>query len=51
MSEISFTVEKPKDGAWGIVTNGSWNGMIGMLQRKVKLENLFFLNCRQLFVL
>lgn len=33
---LRYTIEEPADGAWGIYSNGSWNGMIGMLQRKVK---------------
>lgn len=35
MIYFRYTVEEPPDKAWGILTNGSWNGMIGMLQRKV----------------
>jgi len=31
-----YEVELPPDGQWGIpLDNGSWNGGIGLLQRKV----------------
>ena len=27
----------PEDGEWGLVSNGSWTGLVGMLARKVSL--------------
>ena len=32
---FTFTIERPKDGEWGILQkNGSWTGMVGMLARQ-----------------
>ena len=30
-----FKIIKSVDGMWGAIENGSWNGMIGMVARKV----------------
>ena len=36
-----YTVTEPVDNAWGIETeNGTWNGMIGRVIRKVQNEIL-----------
>ena len=31
----SYKVVPSVDGAWGSFVNGSWNGMVGMVSRKV----------------
>ena len=32
---ISFTVDMPQDKKWGLLQNGTWNGMIGQLYDEV----------------
>ena len=33
---ISYSLRPSIDGAWGSNDNGTWNGMIGMVLRKVR---------------
>lgn len=36
-----FEIYRPPDGMWGVeLPNGSWNGMLGMIQRQVMLERI-----------
>ena len=31
-----YTITEPADGAWGLVVNGKYNGLVGQLDRKVR---------------
>lgn len=40
----SYTLKRPPDGAWGVKqADGSWTGMVGMVNRKVSRLKGFFL--------
>ncbi len=37
--DFNYIVTEPPDGMWGVeVSPGQWNGMIGMVMRKVQLN-------------
>ena len=34
---------EPTEGTWGVLTNGSWNGLVGMMERRVGIYVCIYL--------